>query len=121
MTEEELWALPRTRAEARATGSTWYFTGVACVNGHVEYRNTASHNCAGCWREQSKARPESARSRERARKRRADWNKRNPEKVKAVTDGGIACEQISLTVEPNEFNKKYLATKADRLGHSGGK
>jgi len=45
----------------------------------------------------------------------------NPEKVKAVTDGGIACEQISLTVEPNEFNKKYLATKADRLGHSGGK
>ena len=45
----------------------------------------------------------------------------NPEKVKAVTDGGIACEQISLTVEPNEFNRKYLATKADRLGHTGGK
>lgn len=45
----------------------------------------------------------------------------NPEKVKAVTDGGIACEQISLTIEPNEFNKKYLATKADRLGHTGGK
>jgi 3,4-dihydroxy 2-butanone 4-phosphate synthase/GTP cyclohydrolase II len=45
----------------------------------------------------------------------------NPEKVMAVTDGGIACEQISLTVESNEFNKKYLATKADRLGHSGGK
>ena len=45
----------------------------------------------------------------------------NPEKVKAVTDGGIACEQISLSVEPNEFNKKYLATKADRLGHTGGK
>ncbi len=45
----------------------------------------------------------------------------NPEKVKAVADGGIACEQISLTVEPNEFNKKYLATKADRLGHTGGK
>jgi 3,4-dihydroxy 2-butanone 4-phosphate synthase/GTP cyclohydrolase II len=45
----------------------------------------------------------------------------NPEKVKAVTDGGIACEQVSLTITPNEFNKKYLATKADRLGHSGGK
>ena len=45
----------------------------------------------------------------------------NPEKVKAVTDAGIVCEQISLTVEPNEFNKKYLATKADRLGHTGGK
>jgi 3,4-dihydroxy 2-butanone 4-phosphate synthase/GTP cyclohydrolase II len=45
----------------------------------------------------------------------------NPEKVKAVTDGGIACERVSLTITPNEFNKKYLATKADRLGHSGGK
>ena len=45
----------------------------------------------------------------------------NPEKVKAVTDGGIACEQVSLTITPNEFNRKYLATKADRLGHSGGK
>ena len=45
----------------------------------------------------------------------------NPEKVKAVTDGGIVCEQVSLSITPNEFNKKYLATKADRLGHSGGK
>jgi 3,4-dihydroxy 2-butanone 4-phosphate synthase/GTP cyclohydrolase II len=45
----------------------------------------------------------------------------NPEKVKAVTDGWIVCEQVSLSITPNEFNKKYLATKADRLGHSGGK
>jgi 3,4-dihydroxy 2-butanone 4-phosphate synthase/GTP cyclohydrolase II len=45
----------------------------------------------------------------------------NPEKVKAVADSGIACEQVSLSVEPNEFNKKYLATKAERLGHTGGK
>jgi 3,4-dihydroxy 2-butanone 4-phosphate synthase / GTP cyclohydrolase II len=50
----------------------------------------------------------------------------NPEKVLAVQDSGIACLQKSLHVEANEFNKKYLATKADRLGHtssirSGGK
>jgi 3,4-dihydroxy 2-butanone 4-phosphate synthase/GTP cyclohydrolase II len=45
----------------------------------------------------------------------------NPEKVKAVTESGIACEQQTLRIEPNEFNKKYLATKADRLGHMGGK
>jgi 3,4-dihydroxy 2-butanone 4-phosphate synthase/GTP cyclohydrolase II len=42
----------------------------------------------------------------------------NPEKVKAVTDSGIACKQMALAIEPNEFNKKYLATKAERLGHS---
>ncbi len=45
----------------------------------------------------------------------------NPEKVKAVTESGIACEQMTLRIEPNEFNKKYLATKAERLGHTGGK
>ena len=42
----------------------------------------------------------------------------NPAKVKAVSDSGIACEQVAIRVEPNEFNKKYLATKADRLGHT---
>ena len=42
----------------------------------------------------------------------------NPEKVKAVTDSGIACTQVSLKIEANEFNEKYLATKADRLGHT---
>ena len=42
----------------------------------------------------------------------------NPEKVKAVRDSGIVCEQRALSIEPNEFNKKYLATKAERLGHS---
>ena len=45
----------------------------------------------------------------------------NPEKVKAVAESGIACEQLTLKIEPNEFNKKYLATKAERLGHTGGK
>lgn len=50
----------------------------------------------------------------------------NPEKVQAVTESGIACEKLTLSIEPNEFNKKYLKTKAERLGHnssnkSGGK
>jgi len=42
----------------------------------------------------------------------------NPEKVKAVLASGIACEQLSIQIEPNEFNKKYLSTKAERLGHN---
>lgn len=41
----------------------------------------------------------------------------NPAKVLAVLESGIACEQVSLLVEDNKFNKKYLATKAERLGH----
>ena len=45
----------------------------------------------------------------------------NPEKVKAVTESAIACEQLTLKIAPNEFNRKYLTTKAERLGHTGGK
>ena len=41
----------------------------------------------------------------------------NPKKVEAVTSNGITCEQISLEIAPNEFSAKYLATKAERLGH----
>ena len=41
----------------------------------------------------------------------------NPEKIRAVSESGIACEQRSLIIEANEFNKKYLSTKAERLGH----
>lgn len=45
----------------------------------------------------------------------------NPEKVRAVLDSGISCEQVSIKVEANEFNKKYLATKTERLGHTSSK
>lgn len=41
----------------------------------------------------------------------------NPKKVAALSQNGITCDQVSLYIEPNEFNEKYLATKADRLGH----
>jgi 3,4-dihydroxy 2-butanone 4-phosphate synthase/GTP cyclohydrolase II len=41
----------------------------------------------------------------------------NPEKLRAVTDSGIKCEQRSLAIEVNKFNEKYLSTKAERLGH----
>ncbi len=42
----------------------------------------------------------------------------NPEKVAMVAGSGIACHQIPLVIQPNSFNKKYLMTKADRLGHT---
>jgi len=42
----------------------------------------------------------------------------NPEKVAAVTANGIACEQVAIKIEANQFNQKYLQTKADRLGHT---
>jgi len=41
----------------------------------------------------------------------------NPEKVSAVRASGIECLQNPLATEPNPFNEKYIATKAERLGH----
>ena len=41
----------------------------------------------------------------------------NPEKISAVLESGIECEPFMLTIPANRFNEKYLATKAERLGH----
>ena len=46
----------------------------------------------------------------------------NPNKVKALQDAGVEVSQSNLTVTPNKFNEKYLATKEEKLGHlRGGK
>ena len=44
----------------------------------------------------------------------------NPNKVQALHDSGIGVTQINLTVVPNSFNEKYLATKEEKLGHTRG-
>ncbi len=43
-------ALPSNRAEARAVGSRYYFTGEPCKYGHVDKRYTSSCICAECSR-----------------------------------------------------------------------
>jgi 3,4-dihydroxy 2-butanone 4-phosphate synthase/GTP cyclohydrolase II len=44
----------------------------------------------------------------------------NPSKVAALRTAGIEVTQVNLTVAPNSFNEKYLATKEEKLGHSRG-
>jgi 3,4-dihydroxy 2-butanone 4-phosphate synthase/GTP cyclohydrolase II len=41
----------------------------------------------------------------------------NPEKIQALSDAGIESTVLSLPIQANEFNKKYLDTKATKLGH----
>ena len=46
----------------------------------------------------------------------------NPNKVQALHAAGVEVTQVNLTVAPNSFNEKYLATKEEKLGHlRGGK
>jgi 3,4-dihydroxy 2-butanone 4-phosphate synthase/GTP cyclohydrolase II len=44
----------------------------------------------------------------------------NPNKIAALRTAGIEVMQANLTVVPNTFNEKYLATKEEKLGHSRG-
>jgi 3,4-dihydroxy 2-butanone 4-phosphate synthase/GTP cyclohydrolase II len=41
----------------------------------------------------------------------------NPEKIQALSDAGIESTVLSLPIQPNKFNQKYLDTKATKLGH----
>lgn len=40
--------LPKTRADARAAGSPYFFTGRPCVRGHMTYRKVSNKHCAEC-------------------------------------------------------------------------
>ncbi|MBU3735204.1 MAG: 3,4-dihydroxy-2-butanone-4-phosphate synthase [Candidatus Planktophila sp.] len=44
----------------------------------------------------------------------------NPNKVQALQDAGVEVTQANLSIQPNKFNEKYLATKEEKLGHSRG-
>lgn len=105
---------PKTRAEAKAIGSKYYFTGKACKNGHVSIRETKG-SCVECrkkeWdlsNQKRKNKPKSeaakaaakryyernkevviaraaARPAEEKRRHKDLYNERNPEYRKAQT------------------------------------
>lgn len=99
---------PSSRAEAKALGEKWYFTGQPCKHGHIEDRLTSDGKCRECGNEKVRARdresenarmrearardPEAAREKDRQyrlenlEERRAyerAWSAANPDKIKA--------------------------------------
>jgi 3,4-dihydroxy-2-butanone 4-phosphate synthase/GTP cyclohydrolase II len=42
----------------------------------------------------------------------------NPNKVRALTDGGIAVEHLSCEAAPNSHSLAYLRTKKEKMGHA---
>ena len=105
---------PKTRAEAKATGATHYFTGKPCTRGHVAPRKTKGC-CVECMKEdwaidneRRKTKPKSeaskaagrryyernkemvkaramARPSEEKRRLRKEWRDRNPDRRNAQT------------------------------------
>lgn len=55
---EESDKLPNTRQEARELGARHYFTGIPCVNGHIDKRLVGTGHCAECDRVRAKSKRE---------------------------------------------------------------
>lgn len=70
-----------TRAEAIAAGSTTYFTGVACKNGHIAKRWASDYSCNGCRTALTRA--NYAKNRDARRAYYREWSAANPEKKSA--------------------------------------
>jgi 3,4-dihydroxy 2-butanone 4-phosphate synthase / GTP cyclohydrolase II len=43
----------------------------------------------------------------------------NPDKARALRSSGLGCRTVALPATVNSFNRPYLKTKLDRLGHFG--
>lgn len=89
MTGEQKKQIIITRAEAIKRGLRRYYTGIPCLNGHIEERYTKGMGCYGCsvaWR---KANPDYNRKlarRARARKKREAEQRR--EYKQFIENGG---------------------------------
>lgn len=82
--------LPKTRAEAKASGATHYFTGVPCKHGHVAPRKTKGA-CVEClkveWLKAADTRAEYFRAynqREDTKERKHEWYQENRDQVIAA-------------------------------------
>jgi phosphate starvation-inducible protein PhoH len=78
---------PPTRAEAKATGSKYYFTGQPCKHGHVALRKTKG-SCVEClkveWANSADSRAEyfaAYNRREEVKESKHEWYQRNKETV----------------------------------------
>ena len=79
--------LPKTREEAKKTGSKYYFTGLPCKHGHIAARKTKGA-CVEClkveWAKGNDTRAEYFRSynkREDVKDRKNEWYQENREAV----------------------------------------
>jgi len=79
--------LPKTRAEAKAAGAKYYFTGEPCKHGHVAPRKTKG-SCVDClkleWEKGNQTRAEYFRAynhREAVKDRKNGWYLENRERV----------------------------------------
>jgi len=100
--------LPKTCAEAKATGAKYYFTGEPCKHGHIAPRKTKGA-CLDCikdeWKRGSETRAEYFRKynqRDEVKERKHEWYEQNREAVIARAN-----------TTPDHRKREYRKTWAD--------
>lgn len=68
-----------SRQDALASGAPRYFTGLACKNGHLSERYTASKTCCECAN--AKANTSKSKNRKKYSASSVAWNRKNPDKA----------------------------------------
>lgn len=104
--------LPKTRAEAKATGAKYYFTGEPCKHGHVAPRKTKGA-CLEClkaeWEQGKEKRAEYFAEYNRSEAGQAakrQYYERNRDNV-------IARSQARPTADKRRYQQKYQGKNAD--------
>jgi hypothetical protein len=117
--------LPKTRAEAKATGAKYYFTGEPCKHGHVAPRK-AKGACIEClkveWEKGNEARAEYFQQynrRDAVKDRKNGWYLANRDKViqAATTRPALVLREYRNTWKRNNTLKIYADNKARRRKH----
>jgi hypothetical protein len=117
--------LPKTRAEAKATGATHYFTGEPCKHGHIAPRKTKGA-CVEClkveWAQAVETRAEYFREynrKDEVRDKKHDWYLENREQViqtAATRPAAVLREYRNAWKEANKVQVR-ADTKARRRKH----
>lgn len=104
--------LPKTRAEAKATGAKYYFTGDPCKYGHIAPRKTKG-SCVEClkveWAQALETRSDyyaEYNKSEAGQKAKKDYYARNKDAV-------IAAAQARPDEAKNEYKRKYKQANPD--------
>ena len=117
--------LPKTRAEAKATGATHYFTGEPCKHGHIAPRKTKGA-CIEClkveWQNAAETRADYFREynqREDIKDRKNEWYQENREAViaAAATRPAAVLREYRNAWKANNKTQVRADTKARRRKH----
>ena len=116
---------PKTRAEAKSTGATHYFTGIPCTRGHIALRKTKG-SCVEClkieWGENNQRRAgyfTKYNKREDVKERKHEWYVAHRKQVieAAATRPAEVLREYRNSWKKNNIVQVRADTKARRRKH----